>query len=70
MSYGLRLDRVETDATRAADDPGSAHMAQVTANSLYTAHYSGTVTAGKRDFSNFSGFLRFKKDLNWWSLVE
>ena len=62
MSYGLRLDRVETDATRAADDPGSAHMAQVTANSLYTAHYSGTVTAGKRDFSNFSGFLRFKKD--------
>ncbi|MBT3697842.1 MAG: TonB-dependent receptor [Gammaproteobacteria bacterium] len=62
MSYGLRLDRVETDATRAADDPGSAHMAQVTANSLYTAHYSGTVTVGKRDFSNFSGFLRFKKD--------
>ena len=62
MSYGLRLDRVETDATRAADDPGSAHMAQVTANSLYTAHYSGTVTAGKRDFSNFSGFLRYTKD--------
>ena len=62
MSYGLRLDRVETDATRAADDPGSAHMAQVTANSLYTAHYSGTVTAGKRDFSNFSGFLRYTKN--------
>ena len=62
MSYGLRFDRVETDATRAADDPGSAHMAQVTANSLYTAHYSGTVTAGKRDFSNFSGFLRYTKD--------
>ena len=62
MSYGLRLDRVETDATRATEDPGSAHMAQVTANSLYTAHYSGTVTAGKRDFNNFSGFLRFKKD--------
>ena len=62
MSYGLRFDRVETDATRAADDPGTAHMAQVTANSLYTAHYSGTVTAGKRDFNNFSGFLRFKKD--------
>ena len=62
MSYGLRFDRVETDATRAAVDPGTAHMAQVTANSLYTAHYAGTVTAGKRDFNNFSGFLRFKKD--------
>ena len=62
ISYGLRLDRVETDATRATDDPGSAHMAQVTANSLYTAHYSGTVIAGKRDFNNFSGFLRYKKD--------
>ena len=62
MSYGLRFDRVETDATRAADDPGSDHALQVTANSLYTAHYSGTVTAGKRDFNNVSGFLRLKKD--------
>ena len=61
MSYGLRFDRVETDATRAADDPGSA-MGQVTANSLYTTHYAGTVTASKRDFNNLSGFLRYKKD--------
>ena len=61
MSYGLRLDRVETDATRATDDPAGS-MGQVTANSLYTAHYTGTVTAGKRDFNNFSGFLRLKKD--------
>ena len=61
MSYGLRLDRVETDATRAGDDPGSDHMLQVTANSLYTAHYTGTVTAGKRDFNNVSGFVRYKK---------
>jgi len=38
MTYGLRGDRVDTDATRAALDPGSDHMAQVTANSLYTAH--------------------------------
>ena len=59
MSYGLRLDRVETDATRAGDDPGT-DMLQATANSLYTAHYAGTVTAGKRDFNNYSGFLRFK----------
>ena len=61
MSYGLRLDRVETDATRAGDDPGEDHMLQVTANSLYTAHYTGTVTAGKRDFNNVSGFVRYKK---------
>ena len=61
MSYGLRFDRVETDATRAGDDPGSDDMLQVTANSLYTAHYTGTVTAGKRDFNNFSGFVRYKK---------
>ena len=46
-----------------ADDPGSAHMAQVTANSLYTAHYSGTVTAGKRDFSNFKWILKIYKRL-------
>ena len=61
MSYGLRFDRVETDATRAGDDPGTDHMLQVTANSLYTEHYTGTVTAGKRDFNNFSGFVRYKK---------
>ena len=61
MSYGLRFDRVETNATRAGDDPGSDHMLQVTANSLYTAHYTGTVTAGKRDFNNLSGFVRYKK---------
>ena len=61
MSYGVRFDRVETDATRAGDDPGSDHMLQVTANSLYTAHYTGTVTAGKRDFNNLSGFVRYKK---------
>lgn len=61
MTYGLRWDRVDTDATRAALDPGSDHMAQVTANSLYTAHYTGTVTASKRDFNNYSGFLRLKK---------
>ena len=36
-------------------------MLQVTANSLYTAHYTGTVTAGKRDFNNVSGFVRYKK---------
>ena len=61
FSYGLRWDKVDTDAIRAALDPGAAHMAQVTANSLYTAHYTGTVTASKRDFNNYSGFLRFKK---------
>ena len=52
FSYGLRWDKVDTDAIRAALDPGAAHMAQVTANSLYTAHYTGTVTASKRDFNN------------------
>ena len=62
LTYGVRYDRVQTDATRASNDPGSDQMLQVTANSLYTAHYTGTVTAGKRDFNNFSGFLRFKKD--------
>ena len=56
------FDRVESDATRAADDPGSDHELLFTANSLYTAHYTGTVTAGKRDFNNVSGFLRLKKD--------
>ncbi len=61
MSYGLRLDRVETNATRATDDFGS-NMLQVPANTLYTAHYTGTVTASKRDFNNYSGFLRFKKN--------
>ena len=52
-------DSVDTEATRAGDDPGSDHMAQVTANSLYTAHYTGTVTATKRDWDNYSGFLRY-----------
>jgi len=61
LTYGLRWDNIETDATRSADDPGSDHMLQVTANSLYTAHYTGTVTAGKRDWDNISGFLRFSK---------
>ena len=60
MSYGLRFDRVQTNATRATDDFGS-NMLQVPANTLYTAHYAGTVTASKRDFDNFSGFLRLKK---------
>lgn len=61
LSYGARFDRVKTNATRAGNDPGSDHMLQVTANSLYTAHYTGTVTAGKRDFNNFSGFIRLRK---------
>ncbi len=56
LTYGLRLDQIETHATRAADDPGSDHALQVSANSLYG------VTAGKRDFNNLSGFLRYKKD--------
>ena len=59
LSYGVRWDSVDTEATRAGDDPGSDHMAQVTANSLYTAHYTGTVTATKRDWDNYSGFLRY-----------
>tara|TARA_Y100000590_G_scaffold109050_1_gene124261 strand:- start:77142 stop:79181 length:2040 start_codon:yes stop_codon:yes gene_type:complete len=58
MSYGLRLDQIETHATRAADDPGSDHALQVTANSLYG------VTAEKRDFNNLSGFLRYAKNTN------
>ncbi len=64
LSYGLRWDQIEAEATRAGDDPGSDHMLQVTANSLYTAHYSGTVTAKKRDWDNISGFVRFQKTFN------
>ena len=60
-TYGVRYDQVEADAKRAGDDPGS-NMTQVTANSLYTTHYS--TTASKRDFNNFSGFIRFTKKHN------
>ena len=56
MTYGLRWDRVDTDATRAALDPGSDHMAQVTANSLYTAHYTGTVPHLKETSTTTVGF--------------
>ena len=64
LSYGIRLDRVNKNATRAGNDPGSSSMLQVTANSLYTAHYTGTVTASKKDHNNLSGFIRLKKDYN------
>ena len=60
LSYGIRWDQVEADPTRATDDPGSDHMLQVTANSLYTDHYTGTVTASKRDWDSFSGFVRLQ----------
>ena len=64
LSFGVRWDQVEAEATRAGDDPGSDHMLQVTANSLYTAHYTGTVTAKKRDWDNISGFVRLEKTFN------
>ena len=64
LSYGVRWDQVQAEATRAGDDPGSDHMLQVTANSLYTAHYTGTVTAKKRDWDNISGFVRLQKTFN------
>lgn len=64
ITYGIRYDQVEADAKKAGDDPGSDHALQVTANSLYTAHYTGTVTASKRDFDNLSGFIRYTKSLN------
>ena len=61
LTYGLRYDMIEAEATKAADDPGSDHMLQVTANSLYTTYYG--VNAGKRDFDNLSGFIRYSKSL-------
>ncbi len=63
VSFGLRYDQVEVDPTRAAADPGSGMM-QKTANEVYTADYSGTIVATKREFDNLSGFVRFKKNLN------
>jgi len=64
LSYGIRWDQVEAEATRAADVPSGGNGNQVSANSLYTAHYSGTVTASKRDWDSFSGFARLQKTYN------
>ena len=63
ISYGVRYDQVELDPRKAATDTG-AGMMQKTANEVYTADYTGTVTATKRDFDNLSGFVRFNKNLN------
>ena len=62
LTYGLRYDMIEADATMAADDPGSDHALQVTANSLFTTYYG--VNASKRDFDNLSGFIRYSKSLD------
>jgi len=61
ISYGLRYDQVEVDPTRATADPGSGMM-QKTANQIYTADYTGTITATKREFDNMSGFIRMNKE--------
>ncbi len=63
ISYGLRYDQVEVNPKRAAADPGSGMM-QKTANQVYTADYSGTITATKREFDNISGFVRLNSKLN------
>tara|TARA_Y100000389_G_scaffold204998_1_gene261788 strand:+ start:3738 stop:5732 length:1995 start_codon:yes stop_codon:yes gene_type:complete len=63
ISYGLRYDQVELDPTRAAVDPGTGMM-QKTANQVYTADYTGTITATKREFDNISGFIRFNQELS------
>ena len=52
FSYGIRWDQIEADAKRASDVPSGGNGNQVSANSLYTAHYTGTVTATKRVFIN------------------
>ncbi len=61
FSYGIRWDQIEADAKRASDVPSGGNGNQVSANSLYTAHYTGTVTATKRDWNSFSGFLRLQE---------
>ena len=55
--------RLKLDPNKAATDTG-AGMMQKTANEVYTADYTGTITATKRDFDNLSGFVRFNKNLN------
>ena len=62
ISYGIRYDQVEVTPNKATADPG-AGMQQKTANEVYTAAYTGTITASQRDFDNISGFIRFNKDL-------
>ena len=62
ISYGLRYDQVEVDPTRATVDTGSGMM-QKTANQIYTADYTGTITATKREFDNISGFIRMNKEI-------
>ena len=61
FSYGIRWDQIEADAKRASDVPSGGNGNQVSANSLYTAHYTGTVTATKRDWNSFNGFLRLQE---------
>ena len=63
ISYGLRYDQVEVTPNKATADPGSG-MQQKTANQIYTADYTGTITASERDFDNISGFIRFNRDLS------
>ncbi len=62
ISYGIRYDQVELDPTRADADPGTGMM-QKTANQIYTADYTGTITATKREFDNLSGFIRMNKKI-------
>ena len=62
ISYGIRYDQVEVTPNKATADPGSG-MQQKSANEVYTAAYTGTITASQRDFDNISGFIRFNKDL-------
>jgi len=62
ISYGLRYDQVELDPKKAATDPGG--MMFKTANEVYAdADSGGYAAATKRDYDNFSGFVRLNKNL-------
>ena len=63
ISYGLRYDQVELEPHKQTVDKGGMAV-QLSPNELYTVHYTGTITAKKRDFDNISGFIRVNKKLN------
>ncbi len=62
-SYGLRYDYVEAQAHKATVDTGSMNANQKSANELYTQDYGSGVVASKREFDNFSGFIRLDRPL-------
>jgi iron complex outermembrane receptor protein len=63
ISYGLRYDQVELEPHKQTVDKGGMAV-QLSPNELYSVHYTGTITAKKRDFDNISGFIRVNKKLN------